>query len=105
MPHRVVTCGAALVDDYLLVWVLLSVGVGIAVPSVATLAPLTTPILAVMIGAVSLTLAPNGSAGSVDGRWSRFSSPRPGWRFSGSPSPVVSGSRPRSRRGSWFSVR
>jgi BASS family bile acid:Na+ symporter len=58
MPRRVVTRGAALVDDYLLVWVLLSVGVGIAVPSMASLAPLTTPILAVMIGAVSLTLAP-----------------------------------------------
>ena len=58
MAHRVVTRGAALVDDYLLVWVLLSVGVGIAVPSMASLAPLTTPILAVMIGAVSLTLAP-----------------------------------------------
>ena len=58
MPRRVVTRGAALVDDYLLVWVLLSVGVGIAVPSMAILTPLTTPILAVMIGAVSLTLAP-----------------------------------------------
>lgn len=58
MLHRVVTRGAALIDDYLLVWVLLSVGVGVAVPSVAILAPLTTPILAVMIGAVSLTLAP-----------------------------------------------
>ena len=58
MPRRVVTRGVALVDDYLLVWVLLSVGVGVAVPSMAILTPLTTPILAVMIGAVSLTLAP-----------------------------------------------
>lgn len=58
MVHRVVTRGVALVDDYLLVWVLLSVGVGVAVPSMAILTPLTTPILAVMIGAVSLTLAP-----------------------------------------------
>jgi len=58
MAHRVVTRGVALVDDYLLVWVLLSVGVGVAVPSMAILTPLTTPILAVMIGAVSLTLAP-----------------------------------------------
>ncbi|PSP73062.1 Na+-dependent transporter, partial [Halobacteriales archaeon QH_9_66_26] len=58
MAHRVVTRGVALVDDYLLVWVLLSVGVGVAVPSMVILTPLTTPILAVMIGAVSLTLAP-----------------------------------------------
>lgn len=49
---------AALVDDHLLLWVLLSVGIGVAVPSVAVLSPLSTPILAVMIGAVSLTLAP-----------------------------------------------
>ena len=53
-----VTRVAALVDDYLPLWVLLSVGVGLTVPSVAVLTPLSTPILAVMIGAVSLTLAP-----------------------------------------------
>ncbi|MFC7157237.1 bile acid:sodium symporter family protein [Halomarina halobia] len=58
MSDSVVTRAAALVDEYLLLWVLLSVGVGLVVPSVALLAPLSTPILAVMIGAVSLTLAP-----------------------------------------------
>jgi len=47
-----------LVDDYLLVWVLLAVAVGLLVPDVAALTPLVTPILAVMIGSVSLTLAP-----------------------------------------------
>ena len=49
---------AALVGDYLLVWVLLSVGVGLVVPSLAGLLPLSTPILATMIGAVALTLSP-----------------------------------------------
>ncbi|ADQ69285.1 Na+-dependent transporter [Halogeometricum borinquense DSM 11551] len=58
MSDSVVTRVATLVDEYLLIWVLLSVGVGLAVPSVAVLTPLSTPILAVMIGAVSLTLAP-----------------------------------------------
>jgi len=51
------TRAAAIVDDYLLLWVLLSVAVGLALPSLSTLAPLSTPILAVMIGAVSLTLS------------------------------------------------
>jgi BASS family bile acid:Na+ symporter len=58
MSSHVVSRVATLVDDYLLIWVLLSVGVGLAVPSVAFLTPLSTPILAVMIGAVSLTLTP-----------------------------------------------
>ncbi|WP_396613912.1 bile acid:sodium symporter family protein (plasmid) [Haloferax sp. S1W] len=58
MSDNVATRAAALVDDYLLLWVLLSVGVGLAVPSIAVLTPLSTAILAVMIGAVSLTLAP-----------------------------------------------
>ncbi|MFC7131451.1 bile acid:sodium symporter family protein [Haloferax chudinovii] len=58
MSDSVVTRAAALVDEYLLLWVLLSVGVGLVVPSAAALTPLSTPILAVMIGAVSLTLAP-----------------------------------------------
>lgn len=49
---------AAAVDDYLLAWVALSVGVGAAVPAVAGLAPLTAPLLAVMTGAVALTLSP-----------------------------------------------
>ena len=58
MPDSVATRAAALVDDYLLLWVLLSAGVGLAVPSLRVLTPLSTPILAVMTGAVSLTLAP-----------------------------------------------
>lgn len=46
------------VDDYLLGWVLLAVAGGVLVPDVATLTPLVLPILAVMIGSVSLTLSP-----------------------------------------------
>lgn len=58
MLYRAMTRAASVVDDYLLIWVLLSVGVGFVVPSVAVLTPLSTSILAVMIGAVSLTLSP-----------------------------------------------
>jgi BASS family bile acid:Na+ symporter len=49
---------AGAIEDYLLGWVLLSVAVGFLVPDLAALAPLSTPILAVMIGSVSLTLSP-----------------------------------------------
>ncbi|WP_435063242.1 bile acid:sodium symporter family protein [Halobaculum sp. EA56] len=49
---------AAAVDDYLLAWVLGAVAVGLAVPRLAALKPLSTPLLAVMIGSVSLTLSP-----------------------------------------------
>lgn len=49
---------AAAVDDYLLVWVLGAVAVGLAIPPLAALKPLSTPLLAVMIGSVSLTLSP-----------------------------------------------
>lgn len=59
MADCVVTRAAALVDDYLLVWVLVSVAVGLLVPSIVVLTPLSTPILAIMIGAVSLTLSPD----------------------------------------------
>ncbi|WP_158059617.1 bile acid:sodium symporter family protein [Halorussus halophilus] len=59
MADCVVTRAAALVDDYLLVWVLISVAVGLLVPSIVVLTPLSTPILAIMIGAVSLTLSPD----------------------------------------------
>ncbi|WP_227356183.1 bile acid:sodium symporter family protein [Haladaptatus salinisoli] len=58
---------AALIDDYLLVWVLLSVGIGLALPSIAALTPLPTLILAVMIGSVSLALAPDRFR-DLDGR-------------------------------------
>ncbi|WP_227377150.1 bile acid:sodium symporter family protein [Haladaptatus halobius] len=59
MVHSTLPRIAALVDDYLLIWVLLSVGIGFALPSIAVLTPLSTLILAVMIGSVSLTLAPD----------------------------------------------
>jgi len=45
------------VEDYLLLWVLLAAAVGLAVPSVAVVTRWSTPILAVMIGSVSLTLS------------------------------------------------
>jgi BASS family bile acid:Na+ symporter len=47
---------ASLVDDYLLRWVLASIAVGLLVPSIALLTVFSTPILAVMIGSISLTL-------------------------------------------------
>lgn len=46
-----------LIDDYLLLWVLLAVGTGALVPEVAFLTEFSTPILAIMIGSVSLTLS------------------------------------------------
>jgi len=49
---------ASAIDDYLLVWVVLSVAIGVAVPGLGALTPLSTPILAVMIGSISLTLSP-----------------------------------------------
>ncbi len=52
MSNSVVTRAVALVDEYLLPRVLLSVGGGLTVPPVAVFTPLVTPILAVMIGAV-----------------------------------------------------
>jgi len=45
------------VEDYLLVWILLSVGIGIAVPAVAVVTRASTVILVVMIGSISLTLS------------------------------------------------
>ena len=47
---------ASLIDEYLLGWVLASVAVGLLVPSFGTLTVLSTPILAVMIWSISLTL-------------------------------------------------
>lgn len=46
-----------LVEDYLLAWVLLAVGVGVFVPDVAVITRAATPLLAVMVGSVSLTLS------------------------------------------------
>jgi BASS family bile acid:Na+ symporter len=46
-----------LVEDYLLVWILGAVGLGIVVPRLAVVTRASTPILAVMIGSISLTLS------------------------------------------------
>ncbi|WP_435179613.1 bile acid:sodium symporter family protein [Halorussus sp. AFM4] len=56
---------ASLVDDYLFGWVLLAVALGVAFPDLAAIATLSTPILAVMVGSVSLTLSASAFA-SVD---------------------------------------
>lgn len=45
------------IDDYLFVWVVLSVALGVAVPRLAVVAEFSTPILAVMVGSISLTLS------------------------------------------------
>ncbi|MFA1611718.1 bile acid:sodium symporter family protein [Halobellus rubicundus] len=45
------------VEDYLLLWVLASVALGFLFPSIAVVTRALTPILAVMIGSVSLTLS------------------------------------------------
>ncbi|MFB6104513.1 MAG: bile acid:sodium symporter family protein [Halobacteriaceae archaeon] len=55
------------IEEYLLVWILLSVGVGIAVPGVAVLTQASTLILAVMIGSISLTLTVSQFR-QIDGR-------------------------------------
>ncbi|WP_255151478.1 bile acid:sodium symporter family protein [Halorarius halobius] len=55
------------VDDHLLGFVLLSVAVGALVPSLSALTALTLPMLAVMVGSVSLTLSP-GAFRAVDRR-------------------------------------
>ena len=46
-----------LVTDYLLAWVALAVVVGVAAPEAAAITRFSTPILAVMIGSISLTLS------------------------------------------------
>jgi BASS family bile acid:Na+ symporter len=45
------------IEDYLLVWILLAVGSGMAVPRLAVVTRASTPLLAVMIGSISLTLS------------------------------------------------
>ena len=47
---------ADLIEDYLLLWIFLSVGLGIAVPQIEIVTRASTVILAVMIGSISLTL-------------------------------------------------
>ncbi|MFB6222681.1 MAG: bile acid:sodium symporter family protein [Haloarcula sp.] len=46
-----------IVEDYLLGWVLLAVAIGVLVPGVAVVTRAATPILALMVGSVSLTLS------------------------------------------------
>lgn len=46
-----------LIEDYLLLWILLSGGLGIALPRLAVVTRASTLILAVMIGSISLTLS------------------------------------------------
>ncbi len=47
----------AIIEDYLLRWILLAVALGIAVPRVVVVTEVSTVILAVMIGSISLTLS------------------------------------------------
>jgi BASS family bile acid:Na+ symporter len=46
-----------LIEDYLLLWIILSAGLGIALPQLVVLTRASTLILAVMIGSISLTLS------------------------------------------------
>lgn len=57
MPERLGPRLAAIVEEHLLWWVVASVLIGLAVPAVGRLTPLSTLILAVMIGSISLTLS------------------------------------------------
>lgn len=47
-----------LITDYLFIWILLSVALGLLIPQLSLLTPFSTLILAVMIGSVSLTVSP-----------------------------------------------
>lgn len=46
-----------LIEDFLLVWILLSVGLGLLVPDLAVITEASTLILAIMVGSISLTLS------------------------------------------------
>ncbi|MFB6207591.1 MAG: bile acid:sodium symporter family protein [Haloglomus sp.] len=63
----VATRAARLVDDYLVGWVALAVVVGFAIPELGVVTALSTPILAAMVGSVSLTLSV-GAFRAVDRR-------------------------------------
>jgi BASS family bile acid:Na+ symporter len=63
----VATRAARLVDDYLVGWVALAVLVGFAIPELGAVTARSTPILAAMVGAVSLTLSV-GAFRAVDRR-------------------------------------
>lgn len=47
----------AVVEDYLIVWILFSVGLGLTIPDIAVITDFSTVILAMMIGSISLTLS------------------------------------------------
>jgi BASS family bile acid:Na+ symporter len=61
------TRAARLVDDYLVGWVVLAVLVGFAIPDLGAVTAFSTPILAAMVGSVSLTLSV-GAFRAVDRR-------------------------------------
>lgn len=46
-----------LIEEYLLLWILLSVGLGVVIPRLAVVTRASTLILAVMIGSISLTIS------------------------------------------------
>jgi BASS family bile acid:Na+ symporter len=55
-PGQVAMRATALVEDYLAVWIVLAVALGLLVPDLAAITDASTIILAVMVGSVSLTL-------------------------------------------------
>lgn len=57
LPRQQLTTIVTYVEDYLLAWVLLSVGFGIFIPELAVITEASTVILAVMIGSISLMLS------------------------------------------------
>lgn len=46
-----------LIEEYLLLWILLSVGLEIVLPQLVVVTRASTPVLAVMIGSISLALS------------------------------------------------
>ncbi|WP_232686561.1 bile acid:sodium symporter family protein [Halobacterium zhouii] len=56
--NRTIGRASALVEDYLLAWILAAVLAGVAFPALAGITRYSTGILAVMVGSVSLTLSP-----------------------------------------------
>lgn len=55
---RVAARASALVEEYLLAWILLAVLAGVAFPALARVTRYSTLVLAVMVGSISLTLSP-----------------------------------------------
>jgi BASS family bile acid:Na+ symporter len=56
------------VEDHLFLWIVLSVGVGVAAPEVAVVTEVSTLVLAVMIGSMSRRSRWTSFGGSTDGR-------------------------------------